>query len=128
MLTGELVGTRLNNFNDLRFPIIVSICIYDVDFTSDSVTDNFGSVDVWPTENQFLTPSVVQQLPPAVASGVDAPIANEGPSQDTEFLLGPPEPKRRRPNTTPVVSTMHPVSELTQKYQGAMFFCKSEYS
>lgn len=78
-------------------------------------------------EHPSLTPSVIQQLPPAVDfSEHDQSNKEVEPSEDREFLLGPPEPKRKRPNTAHVVTTLHPVSELTQKYQGAMFQCKGE--
>lgn len=42
---------------------------------------------------------------------------------EQETPLGPPEAKRARLDTKPIVSTLHPVSELVQKYQGAMFMC-----
>ena len=38
----------------------------------------------------------------------------------------PPEAKRPRLDNSPSVTTIHPVSELTQKYSGAIFFSKGE--
>ena len=50
---------------------------------------------------------------------VRQPLAN-----DQE--LSEPEAKRARIDPSPSVSLLHPVTELTQKYQGAMFFPRGE--
>lgn len=47
------------------------------------------------------------------------------PSPD-EADLGPPEPKRLRPDNAHSLSSLHPVSELTQRFQGAVFLFKNE--
>lgn len=51
-------------------------------------------------------------------------IGQRRAADDSE--LGVPEPKRIRIDPSPSVSVVHPVTELTQKYQGAMFFARGE--
>ena len=62
---------------------------------------------------------------PSAGDAQPAPIplfpTTPSTSNEQEPTLGPPEAKRPRLQATTTVSTLHPVSELTQKYQGAMF-------
>ena len=47
------------------------------------------------------------------------PVDGEAPQEDRD--IGPPEPKRPRPNDTITYTTMHPVSELIRRHDDAMF-------
>ena len=51
------------------------------------------------------------------------PLMTRAATDDNEQKLtdGPPEAKRPRLEAKTTVSTLHPVSELTQRWQGAMF-------
>ena len=53
------------------------------------------------------------------------PMASDGSGTTNEQdpTLAPPSAKRPRLEAKTTVTTLHPVSELTQKYQGAMFEC-----
>ena len=77
-------------------------------FNVDTVPDNFADP---PVANKAQ--NVQQTAPPSLMS--------VGGANEQEPPLGPPEAKRIRVENKTTVSTLHPISELTQKHQGAMF-------
>ena len=79
---------------------------FDVDFTGDNFADHTAPV---------ATPN-----DPGVGGRVTTPTptALMGASDPS---LAPPAAKKPRLEAKTAVTTVHPVSELTQKYQGAMF-------
>ena len=77
-------------------------------FNVDTVPDNFTDP---PVADEVQT--VQQTAPPSLMS--------VGEDNEQESTLGPPKAKRIRVENKTSVSTLHPISELTQKHQGAMF-------
>ena len=84
-------------------------------FDADLVPDNFADSAVSAPDTEKTTSGEVTIPPPQANTG---PPANE-----QEPPLGPPPSKKARTDAQPTVSIRHPVSELVQKYQGAMFVC-----
>lgn len=88
---------------------------FDVDVAGDNFADRPTSA---------ATPSE-----PGVGGGVTTPTpaaTMEASSATTSVneedpTLAPPAAKKPRPEAKTTVTTLHPVSELIQKYQGAMF-------
>ena len=72
-----------------------------------------------------MAPAAVSDQKSSAEGAQTAPTQMSAGSRanEQETLLGPPEAKKARLDTKPTVATLHPVSELVQKYQGAMFVC-----
>lgn len=60
---------------------------------------------------------------PLVVKIEAGPGDGSGTTNEQDPTLAPPLAKRPRLEAKTTVTTLHPVSELTQKYQGAMFEC-----
>lgn len=81
--------------------------------------------DVDVAGNNFSDSAIPAATAPVQVGGVTTPthsqlwelnaVAEEDPT------LAPPTAKKPRIEPTTTVTTLHPVSELTQKYQGAIF-------
>ena len=56
------------------------------------------------------------------AATVEASSASTNVNEE-DPTLAPPAAKKPRLEPKTIVTTLHPVSELIQKYQGAMFEC-----
>ena len=86
---------------------------FDVDIAPDNFVDR-------------PTPAAAPNEPGVGGGGVATPTpgpieTSSAGTNEEDPTLGPPTAKKPRLEAKTTLTTLHPVSELTQKYQGAMF-------